>query len=122
MALPGTLPLSVTLSGVPATWLVRCLPTDGCGLHRICRSPGMDRTDRCDFIGAWYPPPLRRVHRPVRSVTPDQEGDEEMIVIGVDSHKHTHTAVATDETARKVAEKTVVATPPGHLELVPSAH
>lgn len=41
-----------------------------------------------------------------------------MIVIGVDSHKHSHTAVAADETGRKVAEKTVVATSAGHLELV----
>jgi transposase len=41
-----------------------------------------------------------------------------MIVIGIDSHKHSHTAVATDGTGRKLAEKTVAATPPGHLELV----
>jgi transposase len=41
-----------------------------------------------------------------------------MIVIGVDSHKHTHTAVATEETGRKLAEKTVAATSAGHLELV----
>jgi len=41
-----------------------------------------------------------------------------MIVIGVDSHKRTHTVVATDETGRKLAEKTVVATSAGHLELV----
>jgi len=41
-----------------------------------------------------------------------------MIVIGVDSHKHTHTAVAADETGRKLAEKTVAATSAGHLELV----
>jgi transposase len=41
-----------------------------------------------------------------------------MIVIGIDSHKHTHTAVAVDETGRKLAERTVAATSPGHLELV----
>ena len=41
-----------------------------------------------------------------------------MIVIGVDSHKRTHTAVAADGTGRKLAEKTVVATGAGHLELV----
>jgi transposase len=41
-----------------------------------------------------------------------------MIVIGVDSHKRTHTAVAADETGRKLAEKTVVATSAGHLEVV----
>jgi transposase len=41
-----------------------------------------------------------------------------MVVIGVDSHKRTHTVVATDATGRKLAEKTVVATSAGHLELV----
>ena len=41
-----------------------------------------------------------------------------MIVIGVDSHKRTHTVVAADGTGRKLAEKTVAATSPGHLELV----
>jgi transposase len=46
------------------------------------------------------------------------EGNKEMIVIGVDSHKRTHTAVAADENGRKLAEKTVVAISTGHLELV----
>jgi len=41
-----------------------------------------------------------------------------MVVIGVDSHKRTHTVVATDATGRKLAERTVVATSAGHLELV----
>jgi transposase len=41
-----------------------------------------------------------------------------MIVIGIDSHKRTHTAVAADETGRKLAEATVAATGAGHLELV----
>jgi len=41
-----------------------------------------------------------------------------MVVIGVDSHKRTHTVVAADGTGRKLAEKTVVATSAGHLELV----
>jgi transposase len=41
-----------------------------------------------------------------------------MIVIGIDSHKRTHTAVAVDGTGRKVAEKTLAATSAGHLELV----
>jgi transposase len=41
-----------------------------------------------------------------------------MVVIGVDSHKHTHTAVATDGTGHKLAEKTVAATSAGHLELI----
>jgi transposase len=41
-----------------------------------------------------------------------------MIVIGVDSHKRTHTAVAADETGRWLAEITVAATSTGHLALV----
>jgi transposase len=41
-----------------------------------------------------------------------------MVVIGVDSHKHTHTVVAADENGRQLADKTVAATSAGHLELV----
>jgi transposase len=41
-----------------------------------------------------------------------------MIVIGIDSHKRSHTAVAVDGTGRKLAEKTLPATSAGHLELV----
>ena len=41
-----------------------------------------------------------------------------MIVIGVDSHKRSHTAVATDENGKKLGEITVAATSDGHLELV----
>lgn len=39
-----------------------------------------------------------------------------MITIGGDSHKRTHTFVAVDEVGRKVAETTVAATTDGHLE------
>lgn len=41
-----------------------------------------------------------------------------MVVIGIDSHKSTHTAVAVDETGRKLGERTVAARAAGHLELV----
>lgn len=41
-----------------------------------------------------------------------------MVVIGVDAHKRTHTAVAIDEAGRKLAEKTAAATTDGHLELL----
>lgn len=40
-----------------------------------------------------------------------------MVTLGSDSHKHTHTVVAVDATGRKLAERTVAATPAGHLEL-----
>jgi transposase len=41
-----------------------------------------------------------------------------MVVLGVDSHKKTHTAVAVDGNGRQVAEQLVKATSAGHLELV----
>ena len=41
-----------------------------------------------------------------------------MVIIGVDSHKRTHTVVAVDGTGRKLAERTVATSPAGHLELV----
>ena len=41
-----------------------------------------------------------------------------MVVIGIDSHKGTHTAVAADPNGRKLGEKTARATSAGHLELV----
>jgi transposase len=41
-----------------------------------------------------------------------------MIVIGVDSHKSTHTAVAADANGRPLAERIVPATSVGHLELL----
>ena len=41
-----------------------------------------------------------------------------MIVIGVDSHKRTHTVVAVDQVGRRLGERTVKATSDGHLELV----
>jgi transposase len=50
--------------------------------------------------------------------TPDQEEDEDMVTIGADLHKGSHTLVAVDETGRKLADKTAPATPAGHLELV----
>jgi transposase len=40
-----------------------------------------------------------------------------MVVLGADLHKRWHTVVAVSETGRKLAEKTVRATPDGHLEL-----
>jgi hypothetical protein len=41
-----------------------------------------------------------------------------MVMIGTDSHKRTHTAVAVNEVGRRLAEKTVPATSDGHLALV----
>lgn len=41
-----------------------------------------------------------------------------MVTIGADLHKRSHTVVAVDEQGRKLAERTVRATPAGHLELL----
>lgn len=41
-----------------------------------------------------------------------------VVIVGVDVHKRTRTLVAVDETGRKLAEKTVAATPDGDLEAV----
>jgi transposase len=40
-----------------------------------------------------------------------------MVILGADLHKRTHTVVVIDETGRKLDERTVSATPEGHLEL-----
>lgn len=41
-----------------------------------------------------------------------------MVTIGADSHKRTHTLVAVDVSGGRLAEKTVAATSPGHLEVL----
>jgi len=41
-----------------------------------------------------------------------------MVIIGADLHKRTHTAVAIDETGRKLGQRTVDATSDGHRELL----
>lgn len=41
-----------------------------------------------------------------------------MVTIGADLHKRSHTVVAVDEHGRKLAERTVRATPAGHLTLL----
>ena len=40
-----------------------------------------------------------------------------MVILGADLHKRWHTVVAVSETGRKLGEKTIPATPDGHLEL-----
>jgi transposase len=40
-----------------------------------------------------------------------------MVVLGADLHKRWHTVVAVDDAGRKLGERTVSATPEGHLEL-----
>jgi transposase len=51
-------------------------------------------------------------------VTSTEEETLDMVIIGTDSHKRTHTVVAIDGSGRKLADRTVSATSAGHLELV----
>src|SRR5687767_13825345 len=76
------------------------------------------RTGRRDLIGAWL--------RPHSGVSADRssvvtlrvrEETVDMVVLGADLHKRTHTVVAVDGTGRKLGERTVSATREGHLEL-----
>lgn len=41
-----------------------------------------------------------------------------MVIVGIDAHKRSHTAVAIDGSGRRLAERTVDATGAGHLELL----
>jgi transposase len=39
-----------------------------------------------------------------------------VVILGIDAHNRTHTLVAVDDVGRRVSERTVGATPEGHLE------
>jgi transposase len=50
------------------------------------------------------------------------KGNADMLVLGIDAHKRTHTVVAVDEAGRKLGQHTTTsATTADHLELVRSA-
>jgi len=42
-------------------------------------------------------PPLRCAHRPVPRHLNIEKGDQDMMIIGIDAHKRSHTVVAIDE-------------------------
>jgi len=44
------------------------------------------------------------------------KGDKDMVTLGTDSHKQSHTVVAVDENGRQLGELRVAATPAGHRE------
>src|SRR5215210_4805276 len=73
----------------------------------LCRPPPSEDRRR-DLIGAWHQPRVRRVRRsPLRRSI---EGTVDMIVIGTDTHKKTHTCGAVDAfTARARGELTAPA-------------
>ena len=71
------------------------------------------------MIGAWTLPQLRYARRAGTRVPPHRSGLETlMMVVGVDPHKQTRTAVAADELGRKTAQRTVRARRDGHRELI----
>ena len=41
-----------------------------------------------------------------------------MVILGADTHKRTHTIVAIDDAGRELGQKTVMATPAGHRQLI----
>src|SRR5262249_57299551 len=67
-----------------------------------------------DLIGAWQLPRVRPVRSPV---APTVNEADQMIVIGVDVHKHSLTAVAVDEPGRMLDERRVAAAGEGLLGL-----
>jgi transposase len=76
-----------------------------------------------DLIGARprNVPRLRRVRwrvLAVPSVGPSERGTQEVIVVGVDPHKKTHTAVAAKQTGEPLAEVTVKTRLKGHERLL----
>lgn len=59
---------------------------------------GTLRTGRHGLRGAWRRPQLSCACRPVRVTR--VKGNENMLVLGIDAHKRTHTVVAVDEAGR----------------------
>src|SRR5205085_10699042 len=80
-------------------------------LQALCRRRRPETVER-DLIGAWLSPRLRSVRSPV---APNGEEARWMIVIGVDVHKRSVTAVTVDGAGRMLDEKTI---PVGSDELI----
>jgi transposase len=82
-----------------------------------CAGRETRQTGRRDLIGAWLRP-NSAVSADRSSVTSHEEETVDMVILGADLHKRWHTVVAVDaSTGRKLDEKTIQATPDGHLEL-----
>ena len=81
-----------------------------------CAGRETRQTGRRDLIGAWLRP-NSAVSADRSSVTSCEEETVDMVILGADLHKRWHTVVAVSETGRKLGEKTIPATPDGHLEL-----
>src|ERR1700688_3991735 len=82
----------------------------------VCRTR---RTDRCDLIGARSRvTSTQACPRTALRLQPLSERSRTMVVLGIDAHKRTHTAVAVDEHGKRLGSTTVSATSAGNLELV----
>src|SRR3954467_1728559 len=85
---------------VLAGWLNKCLPPSGLAFERVASSLGSSsrawlETGSCTF-------PLSGV--PVAWLHPDDGRQHDMVLIGIDPHKGSHTAVAIDRDETKLAE------------------
>jgi len=87
-------------------------------LEAFCRPPPSEECQR-DLIGAWLDAPTEACPLALRRRWPPQERGPKVIVIGIDPHMRTHTAVALERaTGEIVAERTVAARVQGRGELV----
>ena len=51
-------------------------------------------------------------------IAPLRKGDTTMVIVGIDAHKRSHTAVAIDEAGRKLGQRTTGTTSGDHLALL----
>jgi hypothetical protein len=51
-------------------------------------------------------------------ITQLKKGDTTMVVVGIDAHKRSHTAVAVDDAGRKLGQHTTGTTSDEHLSLL----
>src|SRR5262245_30857037 len=79
-----------------------------------CAAVRTHRIGRRDLIGAWLRP--NSGVSTDRPCCPQRKGDMQMVTLGADTHKASHTFVAVDDNGRQVAQRSVSATPAGHLE------
>jgi len=93
-------------------------PNDGGsrGQYPLCRSRDMvDRSAWLDRSVATPPTELCLPTGPCHRV----KGNNDMLVLGIDAHKRTHTVVAVDEAGRELGQHTTTSTTTAdHLELV----
>ena len=88
-------------------------------MHAICRPPPSEECQR-DLIGAWHDAPTEACPLAAPSVVATSvERGPGVIVIGVDPHKQTHTAVAVEAGVGVLREeRTVAARARGHEQLL----